>query len=355
MAYSSFVYRGLSSKITRPSVLTIGSFDGIHRGHAALLRRVAEHAQGLSVPATLVTFYPHPLSVLRPGSQVPTLSSLRKLSYDAFACGIQQVVSLRFTKEMANLSSQVFLADWILKGLSPFGVVVGEDAAVGRDREGTIEAMREFFNSHKVFFEVVPFLYEGNQKVGSREVRRALAGGDLHHVQKLLDRPYSLEGKVIHGNQRGRTLGFPTANSAPLGQEVPPFGVYRSLFAVNNVLYRSVTNIGVRPTFQGNSCSIETHVLDGFNEDVYGCRSEIFLLEFLRPEQKFDSIEDLIRQIKEDCRRACTIPDKELLDKIVVWRGSLSLGPWFHEVNFPEVKVASSEVTSQISDRSDSV
>lgn len=292
----------------RPSAVTIGVFDGVHRGHQHLVGTLIERARAEDLAAVALTFNPHPRTVIRPGIAVTYLTSLEERIELLQALGLDAVGVLAFTSELAQLSPRDFLA-LLSDELQMKLLVVGPDFALGRNRAGTIGVMRQVGEELAqagagpggFAVEVAPLLAENDEKVGSTTIRQALAEGDVVRVRRLLGRPFSLRGPVVTGDQRGRTLGFPTANIAiGLDRALPAYGIYVTRAYVRESAYESCTSIGIRPTFDVEPRpTVETFILD-FDGDVYGQEMRIELLERLRGELRFESAEELVAQMHRD-------------------------------------------------------
>jgi len=284
----------------RPCAVTIGVFDGVHRGHQHLIALLLDHARREDLAAAAITFNPHPRTVLRPGTPVTYLTSLEERVELLQGLGLDAVAVLAFTSELAQLSPGDFLS-LLVEELEMKLLVVGPDFALGRNRAGTIGVMRQVGESLGFRVEVAPLLTEDSEKVGSSSVRQSLAAGDVERVALLLGRPFSLRGPVVAGERRGRTLGFPTANIAiGLDHALPAYGVYVTRAYVRESAYDSCTNIGIRPQFDvGPRPTVETFILD-FDEDIYGQELRIDLLRRLRSEMRFDTVDELIAQMHRD-------------------------------------------------------
>jgi riboflavin kinase/FMN adenylyltransferase len=284
----------------RPSAVTIGVFDGVHRGHQHLVASLCERAKAEGLAAVALTFNPHPRTVLRPGIAVTYLTSLEERVELLQALGLDAVGVLAFTSELAQLSPRDFLA-LLVDELQMRLLMVGPDFAMGRNRSGTIGVMRQVGEELGFRVEVAPLLAEDGEKVGSSSVRQALSQGNVTLVTRLLGRPFSLRGPVITGDRRGRTLGFPTANIAiGLDRALPEYGIYVTRAYVRENVYESCTSIGIRPTFDVEPRpTVETFIID-FDEDIYGQEMRIELLERLRGELKFESVDDLVAQMHRD-------------------------------------------------------
>lgn len=284
----------------RPSAVTIGVFDGVHLGHKHLVALLCERARADGLAAVALTFNPHPRTVIRPGTKVTYLTSLEERVELLQALGLDAVGILPFTSELAQLSPRDFLA-LLVEELQMRVLMVGPDFALGRNRAGTIGVMRQVGQELGFDVAVASLLDENGEKVGSSSIRQALSEGDVTSVAKLLGRPFSLRGPVVTGDQRGRTLGFPTANIAiGLDRALPAYGVYVTRAYVGETAYESTTSIGIRPTFDVEPRpTVETFIID-FNEDIYGQEMRIDLLESLRGERRFESVDDLVAQMHSD-------------------------------------------------------
>jgi riboflavin kinase/FMN adenylyltransferase len=284
----------------QPCGVTIGVFDGVHRGHQHLASVLLERAKAEGLTTVALTFNPHPRTVLRPGTAVTYLTSLEERVELLQALGLDSVGVLAFTSELAQLSAEDFLS-LLVEELEMRLLVVGPDFALGRNRAGTIGVMRQIGERLGFRVEVAPLLAEADEKVGSSAIRQALAEGNVGRVGRLLGRPFSLRGPVVAGDRRGRTLGFPTANIAiGLDRALPAYGIYVTRAYVRENSYESCTSIGIRPTFDVEPRPVvETYILD-FDEDVYGQEMRIALLHRLRGEQRFASAEELIAQMRRD-------------------------------------------------------
>jgi riboflavin kinase/FMN adenylyltransferase len=279
--------------------LTLGVFDGVHRGHQLLFGRLREEAAARRLSTGIVTFHPHPISVLRPEIEISYLTSLETRVEQLRTTGVDFVAVVQFTSELAQVSAEDFARILVEEaGLKLF--VTGHDFALGRNREGTPERLAEL--GLDLGFEVQPIelLPEDGAPVSSTRVRQALASGAMEEATELLGRPFVLRGPIVHGDERGRTIGFPTLNlglSPDLA--LPAHGVYVSCTELDGARFEGCTNIGVRPTFDGDRLMVETHLLD-FDREVYGSIITVELLDRLRPERRFDGPDALVAQIQLD-------------------------------------------------------
>lgn len=284
----------------RPCAVTIGVFDGVHRGHQQLVSLLLEHARKQGLATAALTFNPHPRSVLQPGVIITYLTSVEERVELLQALGLDAVGVLAFTSELAQLSPREFL-QLLVEELEMKLLVVGPDFALGRGRAGNLDVIREIGGDLGFRAEIAPLLTESGEKVGSTAVRQALAAGDLEQVARLLGRTFSVRGPVVTGDHRGRTLGFPTANIAlGLDRALPPHGIYVTRTCVRENAYPSCTSIGVRPTFHtAGPATVETYLLD-FDEEIYGEEIRIDFLHRLRDEMRFDSVGALVARMRHD-------------------------------------------------------
>lgn len=284
----------------RGTVATIGNFDGVHRGHQAVIAQLKQRGEALGCPTTVITFEPLPHEYFLGDKSPPRLTSLREKHAYFKSQGIDQLLCLPFGKKLCHTSAESFLETILLDGLELKHLVVGDDFRFGKGRRGDF-AMLESAGKRRGFTVVdTPTLQHAEGRISSTRIRAALAAGDLEAAELLLGRPYAMCGRVVHGDQRGRTIGFPTANIRIHRPVSPLHGVYA--VEVEGVGY-GVTNVGTRPTVDGKGFLIETHVLD-FDSDLYGKRLSIRWLKHLRGEKKFASLEKLKAQIALDVENA---------------------------------------------------
>jgi riboflavin kinase / FMN adenylyltransferase len=300
------------ARLSGPTALTIGNFDGLHLGHRALLAQLQQTAQNQGAKTALLTFDPHPLAVLHPGQPNLVLTTPRERLILAAELGIDYGIIQPFTPETAQTSPRDFVES-LKQHLGLTALVVGPDFAIGRNRTGGIDTLRELGNELGFIVEVIhPIDVEG-QAVRSSRVRELLQTGAVDEAATLLGRPYRVAGPVQQGDQRGRTVGIPTANiGAPADKLLPADGVYatRTLVATFECahIFQSVTNVGMRPTVDGLHRRVETHLLDfpsaGQFDDLYGEQVAVDFLLRLRGEQRFATVGDLVAQIHRDIERA---------------------------------------------------
>jgi riboflavin kinase/FMN adenylyltransferase len=292
----------------KSSVVTIGNFDGVHLGHQQLIENVVREAQYLGAPAVVVTFDPHPLKVLSMQSLkikgVERLFDLRDQQEQFEARGINIAVVEPFTVDFAKVTAEEFLDQFIVKHLNPKTLVVGHDFTFGARRQGTLAYLEEYCAEKCIKLIIIPPFHFKNIIVSSTKIREALAAGQVEQANELLGRNYYLRGHVQKGFQRGRLIGVPTAYIHPEVEFMPRKGVYVTLTKFAGQTHRSITNIGVNPTFHEGDLSqfplkIESHIFN-FEGQIYGIEVEVILLHFLRDEQKFNGIDQLVVQIKSD-------------------------------------------------------
>jgi riboflavin kinase/FMN adenylyltransferase len=281
------------------NALTIGVFDGVHRGHQALVARVRDEARARGLGGGVVTFHPNPIIVLRPDIPFSYLTTLERRVELLRAAGADWVAVVQFTSELALVSAEDFTR-MLVEDAGMLLLIVGENFRLGRGREGDVDMLRGLGAQLGFEVQTVPLVERSDDEISSTRVRRALAEGDMRQVADLLGRPYSLRGPVLHGDERGRTIGFPTLNiGVSPDQALPPNGVYVSRAEVAGATYLGATNIGTQPTFDGTRRRVETHIID-FSADVYGQVVTVELLQRLRSERKFEGVEALVAQIQQD-------------------------------------------------------
>ena len=289
----------------RGSVLAIGNFDGIHLGHQAILRAAVDRAHETNSVATALTFDPPPLKVLRPESAPLRLSTnAQRMDWFRFG-GLESAVVLSFTKELSRLSPEEFVEQILVRNLRVRAVLVGENFRFGHKQAGDVQLLRELGAKNGFEVVVIPPVVDHGEVVSSTLLRREIAAGDVAHAGRLLGRPFVLTGEVVSGTGTGRQFTFPTLNLVPEQELLPARGVYitRTQIEGDTRRYRSVTNIGVRPTFNGSRLSVETHLLN-FNGEVTPKRIEVYFWKRLREEKKFSGPEELRAQIARDIAAA---------------------------------------------------
>ncbi len=285
-------------------VATIGNFDGVHLGHQAVLGRLADKAEALGLPTTVITFEPQPLEFFGQGPMPPRLTRLREKLQGLRRYSVDRTLVLSFNHGLAQMTAYDFIHKLLIGQLGVKYLVVGDDFRFGRERYGDFAMLQRAGEEHG--FEVVnmsSFRICG-ERVSSTGIRRALQEGNLQRAQSLLGRPYRMSGRVAHGNKRGRTIGFPTANIFLHRKATPVDGVFAvELYGVDGEPVPGVANVGTRPTVDGTRSLLEVHLFD-FEGDIYGRHVHVDFLHRIRPERRFDSFELLKQQILKDAELA---------------------------------------------------
>src|ERR1700687_1260086 len=293
-----------NAKIARPTVLTLGVFDGLHLGHQLIMKTVVERARATGAVPTVITFEPHPRAVLHPESAPPLLQTFDQKIEALGVLGIEQTIVIHFDKSFAQIRAQDFLRDAVVDRLHAEEVYLGCGFAFGHEREGNIDLLRSVSQSLGFFADEVPEVRLRGCRVSSSRIRELLQQGGVNLARRMLGRPYGVEGRVVRGAERGATLGFPTANLHPQNRVIPRNGVYVTASLIEGQWRRSVTNIGTRPTFEsGADASVATVVMH-WSGDLYGDVVRVRFLHRLRDERKFSSIDELKSQIERDVARA---------------------------------------------------
>ena len=293
-----------NANVSRPTVLTLGVFDGLHLGHQRIMKRVVERARAANAVATAITFDPHPRAVLHPASAPPLLQTLDQRLANLEVLGIEQAIVIPFSREFAAQPAMDFLTDIIRDRLHAREVYLGKGFAFGKDRGGNIQLLREMSSKLGFVADEVNEVQIRGVRISSSKIRDLLANGSVNLARRMLGRPYGVEGVIIRGNRRGHTIGFPTANLKPHNRVIPRYGVYATATLIDGKWRKSITNIGVRPTFDSDSePSIESYIFD-FDGDLYGDVLRVRFLYRIRDERKFNGIDELKAQIVKDTRRA---------------------------------------------------
>ena len=305
------IYRGLPElSASRGCELSIGNFDGVHRGHQALLRRLVAAARDQGRLAGVVTFDPHPVCVLRPEASLAYLTTLEERLALLETLDLDFVVVYPFTGATARMSAAAFM-EALVSRLGVRRLWVGPDFALGRNREGDVETLRRLGRQMGFTVEVINPVRVGDREVRSGGIRQALAEGDVVLARRMLGRPYWITGEVVQGAGRGRSIGMPTANLAVSGERmVPAYGVYAVWCWLGDRRLPAATNVGVRPTFDDGAPTVEAHILD-FDGSLYGQQLRLEFILRLRPERRFPSVDALVTQIRRDVantRRALMPP-----------------------------------------------
>lgn len=293
-----------------PAWITIGSFDGVHLGHQALIRNLIEKAHACDCTALVITFWPHPATFFKRAPQAWSLTSPAERRDLLLKLGVDEMITLTFDDALANLTAEEFILG-LKRKLNLKGLLVGPNFALGKGREGNLEKLTGIARQHDFELEVITPVNADEGMVSSSQIRADLLASRIKAAAQKLGRPYSLTGKVVHGEHRGTGLGVPTANLAYEPERLIPInGVYVTRAIVNARAYASVTNIGVRPTFENPLLvpRIEPHILD-MHDQLYGQELTLGFIDHLRPEIKFADSKELVAQIQKDILRT-----RELFD-----------------------------------------
>lgn len=288
----------LNYKAKEKSVIALGNFDGVHKGHIKLIQKAIENAKKLNIKSSLLLFNEHTDNLIKVGKKY--IITTNKTKFEILdSLGVDIIYLINFSKEFMSYSPIKFLDEFLAKNLIIKGVVVGYDYTYGYKKSGDVN----FLNENKSLFETIEVIeqisYDG-EKISSSLIRKLIEAGKVKEANFLLSRPYKLIGKIIHAKGLGKKMGYPTANLELMDNFViPKFGVYDTDIIVNGKKYKASTNIGTNPTVEHDGIKIEAHILD-FNEDIYGEIVELELLDFVRPELKFNSIDELFKQIAKD-------------------------------------------------------
>lgn len=282
------------------SLVTIGVFDGVHRGHAKLIGRAVQRAGELSVPSVLMTFDPHPAEVVRPGSHPAQLTTLRRRAELVEQLGIDVFCVLPFTVELSRMPADEFVHELLVERLHVAAVVVGENFTFGHKAAGDVELLHELGTRFGFTAEGAGLVSQGDVTFSSTYIRSCIDAGDVTAAATALGRPHRVEGIVVRGDYRGRDLGYPTANlSTPRYAAVPADGVYACWFVHHGRQLAAAVSVGTNPTFSGRERRVEAFVLD-VDEDLYGEQVALDFIARLRGMERFDSVEQLVDQMQHD-------------------------------------------------------
>ncbi|MBN9565135.1 MAG: bifunctional riboflavin kinase/FAD synthetase [Alphaproteobacteria bacterium] len=295
--YTPFVQTLLPS-----AIYAIGNFDGVHLGHQAIFTTARNMAKKQGLPFGVITFEPHPRLVLAPSGSRLRLTPFAQKMKMLKNYGVDHICVVPFDQKFSQLDYQEFITKVVIGFCQAKGIVVGEDFRFGRERLGSPESFVSIEPSLPI--NIIKIQNDGaGAQLSSRRILDSLSDGNINEVQECLGRPYSLAGVVVQGNQRGRTIGFPTANLYVGEFALPKMGVYAVSALVGNSQFHGVANIGIRPTFNQQDVVVEVHIFDFF-EDIYGHMIEVQFKAFIRPEMKFAGVNQLVAQIRADCELA---------------------------------------------------
>ncbi|MCK8826264.1 bifunctional riboflavin kinase/FAD synthetase [Natroniella acetigena] len=288
----------------RPVVMTLGTFDGIHLGHQKIINLTIKRANQLGYDSGLFTFHPHPLRTLAPAKAPKALASWRQKRKIIESLEIKQIILQKFTPQFSKISFEKFLIDYLIKRFSVKEIIVGEDFRCGYQSKGTSEQLASVGKEFGVNVQAIPAVKINDQEIGSTYIRKLTQQGRLGEVKEQLGRNLAIDCRVVKGEQRGRDLGFPTANLLPVvDYALPPFGVYVCRVKVKKQVYDGVVHLGLRPTFNTEQFAIEVHIFN-FSENIYGQRVELEFVERIRGENKFTTEDELVTRIKKDVELA---------------------------------------------------
>ncbi|MCD6011324.1 MAG: riboflavin biosynthesis protein RibF [Flavipsychrobacter sp.] len=284
------------------AVITIGTFDGVHKGHKTILNEVVTHAKNIHGESILLTFEPHPRKLLFPDQPLGIITPLEQKLQLVTDAGIQHVVIVPFTKEFANISAHDYIEKFLVRIFHPHSIIIGYDHRFGHDRKGDIKLLEDYASEYNYELLEIPAQLIDEAAVSSTKIRKAITEGRTEDATQMLGRHYSLSGIVVHGNKLGRTLGYPTANVHPVDadQIIPALGIYAMQVTHNGTKYGAMLSIGYNPTVTDKKeLRIEANIFD-FDKDIYGDTIELLFVKKLRDEQKFNSLDELKAQLHKD-------------------------------------------------------
>ena len=298
------VFRGHSRPVPAPVVLAIGNFDGVHLGHAALVKRLVEVAERCQMEPTVLTFEPHPREFFVPDSAPARLTTLREKLELLGECGVSQAMICPFNAAFAALSAEEFIEQVLVRGCQLRHLIIGDDFRFGRGRKGDFVLLQEAGQRLGFTVEAMGSVMVDGERVSSSAVRKALEAGDMEHTARLLGRPYVIDGQVSHGQKLGRQIGFATANLRIKHNPLPMTGVFAvEVSGLDDKPLPGVANLGIRPTVGGTRPLLEVHLFD-FDRDIYGAHISVRFVHKLRDEQRFPNIDALKAQIAADAAAA---------------------------------------------------
>jgi riboflavin kinase / FMN adenylyltransferase len=293
------------ARLQGPLFLAIGVFDGVHRGHQAVISTSADHAQAANGTPVVLTFDPHPEKVLRPESAPHLLSATQHKIALIRALGVRHLLIINFDKQFAATEPEDFVEQLVAHSKPLREISVGHEWSFGKNRRGNLELLKKLGSKFNFGVVGVPPIKANDEVVSSTAIRQAIERGDFARAAAMLGREYTILGTVTHGDNLGKKIGFPTANLSAHSEQFPPNGVYAAQAVIQGELRLGVLNLGVRPTVAGGKSErvLEIHLFD-FNRDIYGNDVEVRFVKFLRPEQKFENVDALVAQIRRDVDQA---------------------------------------------------
>jgi len=289
-------------------VVTIGTFDGVHVGHQIILKKIVEEAKKNKGESVLITFWPHPRFILQKNDPMKLLSTFEEKVELITGLGVDYIAKMTFTPEFSNLSADEFVQTVLVNGIGTKKLFIGYDHHFGNNREGNIDFLKTHSKHYGFDVSEIPKQEIDEVGVSSTKIRQALADGDVSLANTLLGRPYSITGKVVHGDKRGRTIGFRTANLNILEEVklLPKDGVYAVWVSRDGAKIKGMLNIGYKPTLEGSRKTIEVHLFN-FADELYGENLSIAFIDYIRPEKKFDSLDSLKKQLEKDQKKSLKI------------------------------------------------
>lgn len=285
----------------KPTIITIGTFDGVHIGHQKIIEQLVDTASVEGLQSCVLTFFPHPRMVLQKDANIKLINSIDERKQLLEKAGVDMLYIKKFTKEFSRLDAEAFVKDLLVENLNAKKVIIGYDHRFGRNRSADINNLKEFGEKYGFTVEEIPMQDVEDVAVSSTKIRKALDAGDIETANSFLGYPFMLTGKVIKGKQLGKKLGFPTANLfiEETYKLIPKYGAYIVKSKIDNTTVYGMMNIGLNPTVNGDKESIEIHFFN-FDKTIYNQKLQIDILLRLRDEQQFDSVEDLKLQLQKD-------------------------------------------------------
>lgn len=281
------------------TVVTIGNFDGVHKGHQVLIEKTATYAKARGIKSAVFTFLNHPINYFVP-EKVKNIFDEKEKERLIEGFGIDYLIDIPFDKAMTQISAEQFIVKILKDKIHAKKIVVGHDFTFARNKEGTVDVLREIGHEYGIEVEIVQPIKINGIRVSSTFIRELISKGRVDEIPQYLGTPYVIEGEIIHGKANGRKMGYPTANISLKDQIInPKNGIYASRVIIDGKKYFGATNVGMNPTVNGKYLSIETNILD-FDEDIYGKRVRIEFLEKIRDEKKFESLNELRKQLDLD-------------------------------------------------------
>jgi riboflavin kinase / FMN adenylyltransferase len=295
------------------AVITVGTFDGLHIGHQKVISEVVKSAKSINGQSVIITFFPHPRKVVQPDFNLKLIISRKEKMLLFEKLGVDHLFCIQFTKDFAATTSEEFIKRYLVAPFRPTKIVIGYDHHFGKDRKGDIGFLKEMGTKYGFEVEKVDMQDVDNKAVSSSKIREAIAAGDMKTASKFLGYHFSITGRVVKGNQLGRTIGFPTANIEPDESDkiIPAYGVYAVLIKWKDKTLKGMSNIGVRPTLKVHNLTIEAHIFD-FSQEIYGEEITIVFIEHTRDEKKFRDLELLRRRLIIDRIKVKNILDEKI-------------------------------------------